>query len=150
MLVVTLRPQRPRDVVNVPPRRRQLVAGYALTPFLAVYGGFFSGGYVTLLTAAFLTAFRMPFPRAVATTKVINVASSLVATLIFARKGAVDWQLGLVLSGVMHVGVTLRAKWTMRLDERWVHRLFATTVLLAFKTLALGVPWSRLLNGQVL
>jgi uncharacterized membrane protein YfcA len=144
---VVLRPRRSRPPVTAPPHRWQLALGYGLTFLLAVYGGFFSGGYVTLLTAAFLTAFRMPFLRAVATTKVINVASSLVATLIFALKGAVDWRLGLILSAVMYAGATLGARWTLRLDERWIRRLFVTTVLLlALKTLVLDVPWHRLLH----
>jgi len=146
--VVVLRPRRSSDTaVAQTPHRWQLALGYGLTFLLAVYGGFFSGGYVTLLTAAFLTAFRLPFLGAVATTKVINVASSLVATLIFALKGAVDWRLGLILSAVMYAGATLGARWTLRLDERWIRRLFVTTVLLlALKTLVLDVPWHRLIH----
>lgn len=102
---------------------------------------------MTLLTAVFLAAFRMPFLRAVATTKVINVASSLVATVIFALKGAVDWRLGLVLSAVMYAGATLGAHWTLRLNEQWIRRLFVTTVLLlAIKTLVVDVPWQFILS----
>ncbi len=143
--VVVLRPQRSPDVAMKPPQRWQVALSYGLTLLLAVYGGFFSGGYVTLLTAAWLAAFRMPFLRAVATTKVVNVVSSLVATVIFALKGAVDWRLGLILSGVMYAGATLGARWTLRLNERWIRRLFVTTVmLLALKTLVLDVPWNWL------
>lgn len=146
--LVVLRPQPTPDMAAVrPPHRWQLLLGYGLTFFLAVYGGFFSGGYVTLLTAAFLTTFQMPFLRAVATTKVINVASSLVATVIFAFRGAVDWPLGLMLSAVMYAGATVGAKWTLRLDERWIRRLFVITVLLlSFKALVLDVPWSQLFH----
>lgn len=53
-----------------------VVAGYAATFLLAIYGGFFSGGYVTMLTAAFVVFFEMTFLQAVATTKVINVFSA--------------------------------------------------------------------------
>jgi uncharacterized membrane protein YfcA len=48
-----------------------VVAGYAATFLLAIYGGFFSGGYVTMLTATFVLLFGMTFLQAVATTKVI-------------------------------------------------------------------------------
>ncbi|GBF05063.1 hypothetical protein DAERI_030229 [Deinococcus aerius] len=152
MLVVAGVVLRPRHTVTTaaasPPSPPRLALGYGLTLLLAVYGGFFSGGYVTLLTAAFLAAFRLPFLKAVATTKVINVASSLVATVIFASRGAVDWPLGGLLSAVMYVGATLGARWTLRLDERWIRRLFVTTVLvLAVKTLMLDVPWARLMTG---
>src|ERR1700733_9702504 len=50
-------------------------SGYALTFLLGVYGGFFSGGYVTILTVVFVTLFRLSFVEAVATTKVMNVFS---------------------------------------------------------------------------
>ena len=50
-----------------------VITGYAATFLLAIYGGFFSGGYVTMLTAAFVLLFGMTFLQAVATTKVINV-----------------------------------------------------------------------------
>jgi uncharacterized membrane protein YfcA len=45
-----------------------VITGYAATFLLAIYGGFFSGGYVTMLTAAFVVLFGMTFMQAVATT----------------------------------------------------------------------------------
>jgi hypothetical protein len=39
----------------------QTILGYVLTLALAVYGGFFSGGYVTMLTAVFAMFFHMTF-----------------------------------------------------------------------------------------
>jgi hypothetical protein len=74
---------------DVPASWFGVVAGYAITFLLAIYGGFFSGGYVTMLTAAFVLLFGMTFLQAVASTKVINVFSSGVATLnLF---GAASW-----------------------------------------------------------
>jgi uncharacterized protein len=73
-----------------------VVAGYAATFLLAIYGGFFSGGYVTMLTATFVLLFGMTFLQAVASTKVINVFSSGVATLVFVWRGVVDLKLGMV------------------------------------------------------
>ena len=75
----------------------QRLAGYVLTFMLGVYGGFFSGGYVALLTAAFVAFFGMTFIEAVAVTKVLNLFSSLVATAVFAVRGLIDWRLGLIL-----------------------------------------------------
>ena len=45
-----------------------VIAGYAATFLLAICGGFFSGGYVTMLTAAFVLLFGMTFLQAVAAT----------------------------------------------------------------------------------
>ena len=76
---------------SVSPARK--AAGYFATLLLAVYGGFFSGGYVTMLTAVFVLLFGLS-SQCVATTKVINVFSSAVATLIFAWHGVVTTNLG--------------------------------------------------------
>ena len=64
---------------------------------MGIYGGFFSGGYVTILTAVYVALFRMSFLEAIATTKVTNVFSSAVATGVFVRHGLVDYRLGLIL-----------------------------------------------------
>jgi len=128
------------------PSPRQAAAGYAATLLLGVYGGFFSGGYVTLLTTAWIAFFRMPFRRSIATTKLINTASSLTAVLVFAWQGVIDWPLGLLLSFVMFISAMLGARITLRLDDRWLRRVFlAVVIVLALKTLALDVPWARVL-----
>jgi hypothetical protein len=79
---------------DVPASQFGVVAGYAAAFVLAIYGGFFSGGYVTMLTAAFVLLFGMTFLQAVATTKVINVFLSGVATLIFVWRGVVESEAG--------------------------------------------------------
>jgi hypothetical protein len=66
---------------DLPPVERQAsrgaeLVGYAATFVLGVYGGFFSGGYVTLLTAAFVALFGMTLVQAVSTTKLVNAFSS--------------------------------------------------------------------------
>jgi uncharacterized protein len=111
-------------------------AGRAATFLLGAYGGFFSGGYVTLLTAAFVALFRMTFVEAVATTKVVNLFSSGVATLVFLWRGLVDWELGLLLGAVMFVGGIVGGHVSVRLSNRWLRRIFLAVVFaLAGKTL---------------
>ena len=64
------------------------------TFLLGIYGGFFSGGYVTILTAVFVAAFKTSFREAIATTKLLNIYSSAVATAFFMWRGLVDYKLG--------------------------------------------------------
>lgn len=110
--------------------------GYVATFALGVYGGFFSGGYVTMLTIAFVCLFGMTFLQAVATTKFINVFSSLVATLVFMWRGLVDYQLGILLGVVMLVGAFIGGKVALRLTNKWLRRIFLAVVfVLALKTL---------------
>jgi len=112
------------------------VTGYAATFILAIYGGFFSGGYVTMLTAAFVVFLGMTFLQAVATTKVINVFSSGVATLVFLWRGVVDLKLGVILGITMFLGALLGSRIALLLSAIWLRRIFiAAALCLAVKLL---------------
>ncbi|MEB3178453.1 MAG: sulfite exporter TauE/SafE family protein [Nostocaceae cyanobacterium] len=124
------------DTAAASPSPAAVVAAYGVTFILGIYGGFFSGGYVTLLTAAYVALFRMTFLEAVANTKLINVFSSLVATIIFIINGIVDYQLGIILSITMFIGGLVGAQVAIWLSNKWLRRIFITTVIiLAIKTL---------------
>jgi uncharacterized membrane protein YfcA len=111
--------------------------GYVLTFVLGVYGGFFSGGYVTLLTAALVALFGMSFLESVAVTKVLNTTSSLVATAVFAAQGLIDWRLGLILGAVSFAGAVSGAVVARQLSNALLRRVFLVAVIaLAVKTLA--------------
>jgi uncharacterized membrane protein YfcA len=103
--------------------------GFALTFVLAVYGGLFSGGYVTMLTAVSVACFGLSFIQSVATTKIFNAVSSVVAVAIFARHGLVDYRLGVILGAVMLIGSVIGGKVALRLPAVWLRRIFLITVL---------------------
>ena len=129
-------------VVGVEPARISEVVGYVLTLILGVYGGFFSGGYVALLTAAFVACFGMTYLEAIATTKVLNLFSSLVATAVFAVRGLIDWKLGLILGAVSFVSAAAGAALSRKLSNHNLRRIFLVAVLaLAVKTLLYDVSW---------
>jgi len=102
--------------------------GYLATFVLGIYGGFFSGGYVTLLTAAYVMLFRMTFIQAIATTKLINIFSSLIATLIFAHQGIIDYNLGLILSFAMFIGGLIGGQLSLKLSNVWLQRIYLAVV----------------------
>ncbi|HZP64380.1 MAG TPA: sulfite exporter TauE/SafE family protein [Terriglobales bacterium] len=108
---------------------KTMLLGYATTFGLAVYGGFFSGGYVTMLTAAFVLFFGMTLLEAVASTKVMNVFSSGVAATIFIFRGVVDLRLGLILGASMFLGALLGGRITLLLNAVWIRRIFVAAVL---------------------
>ncbi len=109
--------------------------GLVLTFLLAIYGGLYSGGYVTVLTAAFVAFFSMSYAESIASTKVINVFSSLVAAAVFLYQGLVNVPLGLLLGASMFVGAYVGAHYASKLNEEWLRRIFLfAVVLLAVKT----------------
>lgn len=112
------------------------VATLILTFVLAIYGGLYSGGYITLLTAVYVAFFGMTFSESVAATKVINVFSSGIATLVFMWQGLVDYKLGLILALTMFIGAYIGAHYVTKMNDVWLRRIFLTTVfLLACKIL---------------
>jgi uncharacterized membrane protein YfcA len=121
------------------------VIGYGITLALGVYGGFFSGGYVTLLTAACIAFFGMTFLESIGVTKVMNLLSSLVATLIFMWRGLVDYKLAVVLGLAALAGGLLGARFALRLHNRWLRRIFLGAVtVLAVKLILLDLAGKML------
>jgi uncharacterized membrane protein YfcA len=112
------------------------VLTYFLTFALGVYGGLYSGGYVTILTTVLVAFFGMTFTEAVASTKVINIFSSLIATVVFAWQGLIDYKLGIILSSAMFIGAYAGAHYASKMSDIWLRRIFLLAVfLLALKTL---------------
>jgi len=122
------------------PNRNREIAGFALTFVLGIYGGLFSGGYVTILTAVFVATFRMTYIEAIASTKLINVFSSGIATVIFMGRGLVDYRLGAILGITMFVGALFGARYAQRLSDLWLQRIYLAAVwLLGLKMLLFDV-----------
>jgi uncharacterized protein len=148
MIVVAVLSVANRNVGLVPvegiPSLPAEIGGYMATFILGIYGGFFSGGYVTLLTAAYIMLFRMTFVQAIATTKFINIFSSLSATLIFMMQGVVDYQLGAILSVTMFIGGIAGGRISLSLSNFWLQRIYLTVVsILAFVTLRKSLQSDR-------
>ena len=114
---------------------RSAILTYVLAFGLGVYGGLYSGGYVTMLTTLLVAFFGMTFSEAIASTKVINIFSSLVATAVFMWKGLVDYRLGVILSVTMFIGAYVGAHYAAKMNDKWLRRIFiATVIILAIKT----------------
>jgi uncharacterized protein len=116
------------------------LTGYSLTFLLGIYGGFFSGGYVALLTAAFVTFIKMTFIEAVAITNLLNIFSSTAATVIFASQSLIDWRLGVVLAPAAFTGAMAGAVLARNMSNALLRRVFLVAVVaLAVKTVVSDV-----------
>lgn len=105
------------------------MVGYTLTLVLAVYGGFFSGGYVTLLTGVFALFFHMTFIESIAVTKLMNLFSSVVAVAVFAWRGIVDFKLGLILGIATFLGGMFGGTIALKMNAAGLRRIFVVAVL---------------------
>lgn len=114
---------------------KRSIFGLIATFLLAIYGGLYSGGYVTILTATFVAFLGMSYAESVGSTKLVNVFSSSVATLVFMWQGLVDYKLGAILAVTMFAGAFVGAHYAAKMNEVWLKRIFLGTVfLLAIKT----------------
>ena len=135
MIVVTAFTLFSPNTEGVRTRTSTLIA-YPLVFLLAIYGGLYSGGYVTILTAVLVAFSGMTFTESIASTKLLNVFSSGIATLVFMWQGLIDYRLGIILGIAMFAVAYVGAHYATKMNEVWLRRIFVTTViLLAVKTI---------------
>lgn len=114
----------------------RLVAGGLLIFILGIYGGFFSGGYVILLSYVLILLFGMNFLQAAFITKIFNVFSSLAACAFFYYNGLIDFVVGIPLAIAMSIGAFWGARLALAKGNLWVRNLFITAIIiLAIKLL---------------
>ena len=125
------------------PTAARRAAGFVGTTLLGVYGGFFSGGYTTLMTVLCTVCFGLTMMESVAITKPINLLSCVAASVVFFAGGLVDLRVGVPLAAANLVGGWLGAHAALKGGDRFVRLLFLLTVgALAAKLLV----WDLLLR----
>jgi uncharacterized membrane protein YfcA len=126
-----------------PPPPGGRTAGYVGSTLLGIYGGFFSGGYTTLMTVLCTVCFSLTMMESVAVTKPVNLVSCAAACVVFFLDGAIDLRIGLPLAAANLVGGWLGAHAALKGGDRFVRLLFLLTVgALAVKL----VVWDVLLR----
>ncbi len=91
--------------------------------------------------------FSMMQPQAaVSITKLINIFSSLIATLVFMWRGLIDYRLGILLSVAMFMGASIGGRLALKMSNVWLRCVFLlAVVLLALKILLYDVLGKMLL-----
>jgi len=103
---------------------------------LGIYGGFFSGGYVTLLSYVLILILGWHFLQAAFITKIFNIFSSIVACSFFYYHGLIDFSVGIPLAISMFSGAFLGTKLAIKKGNLWIRNIFIiATILLAVKLL---------------
>jgi uncharacterized membrane protein YfcA len=83
-----------------------------------------------MLTAVFVGLVGMTTREAIGTTKVINIFSSLIATIVFMLQGLVDYRLGAALAVTMFIAAFLGAQFAVKMNERWLRFIFISVVII--------------------
>ncbi|MBN1405349.1 MAG: TSUP family transporter [Candidatus Omnitrophica bacterium] len=115
---------------------RRAVIGSSVIFILGIYGGFFSGGYVTVLSYALILLFGTTFLEAAFVSKVLNVFSSTAACLIFYKNGLIDFSIAMPLAVSMTAGAFFGAKVAVVKGNAWVRNaMIVATIAMAVKLL---------------
>jgi uncharacterized protein len=126
-----------------PPTPGRRLAGFIGSTLLGVYGGFFSGGYTTLMTVLCTVCFGLTMMESVAVTKPINLVSCVAASVVFFAGGLIDLRVGVPLAVANLVGGWLGAHAALKGGDRFVRLLFLGTIAaLALKL----IVWDVLLH----
>jgi uncharacterized membrane protein YfcA len=107
--------------------RRRLV-GYIVSTLLGIYGGFFSGGYTTLMTVLCVVCFGLTMMESIAVTKPVNLLSCVAASVVFFAGGLIDLRIGVPLAVANLIGGWLGAHAAVKGGDRFVRLLFLLTV----------------------
>jgi uncharacterized membrane protein YfcA len=128
-----------------PPTPARRMAGWVGSALLGIYGGFFSGGYTTLMTVLCTVCFGLTMMESVAVTKPVNLVSCAAASVIFFAGGIIDLRVGVPLAAANLLGGWLGAHAALKGGDRFVRLFFLLTVAaLAVKL----VVWDVLLRGH--
>jgi uncharacterized membrane protein YfcA len=125
VLFIALNKKSAGPVALTPARR---MAGFIGTTVLGVYGGFFSGGYTTLMTVLCTVCFGLTMMESVALTKPINLLSNAAASAVFFASGLIDLRVGIPLAVANLLGGWLGAHVALKGGDRFVRQLFLVTV----------------------
>lgn len=92
------------------------------------YDGFFGPGTGSFFIFLFVRVLGYDFLHASAAAKLLNVAANGAALLLFATKGHVWWQLGLVMAGTNITGSLIGTRLALKFGPSFVRRVFVVVV----------------------
>jgi uncharacterized membrane protein YfcA len=111
-------------------KKHEYLIGAALSFFLGIYAGFFGAATGTFVSYLLILLFGQTFLESAATRKTITLLPSLLATIIFAFAGVINYSLGIALLMGNFIGSYIGAQYSDRIGNVWIKRLFFCVVLM--------------------
>lgn len=114
----------------------RFLGGTLLVFVFGIYGGFFSGGYVTLLSYVLIVIFGLNFLQVAYISKLLNIFSSIIACVVFHFHGLIIFPVAIPLAIAMSLGAFAGSRLAVSKGNLWVRNIFiVTAVILAVKLL---------------
>lgn len=108
----------------VEPDKIKMTKGVGLAGFFGFYDGFFGPGTGSFLIFGLIHIFGLDFKRAAANAKVLNLASNLMAAVIFLFSGQVAFQYGVPMAISMIIGAKVGAHFAIKGGSKFIKPIF--------------------------
>lgn len=110
------------------PLLREIGIACLIGAIVGCYDGFFGPGTGSFFIFLLVRILGYDFLNASAAAKLLNVATNSAALLLFATKGHVWWQLGLVMAGANITGSLIGTRLALKFGPSFVRRVFVVVV----------------------
>jgi len=110
------------------PLGREIAIACLIGAIVGWYDGFFGPGTGSFFIFLFVRILGYDFLNASAAAKLLNVAANGAALLLFASKGHVWWQLGLIMAGANITGSLIGTRLALKHGPSFVRRIFVVVV----------------------
>ena len=107
-----------------PVKRSDYLIGALMTFFVGIYAGFYGAMAGTFLFYIVLMWFKQTFLESAGTFKIAGLFMNIMAAVVFAVNGAIDYSIGVVLFAGSFIGSFIGAHYSDRLGNAWIRRFF--------------------------
>jgi len=130
VLFIILRPHIGIEKATAPVKTSDYLIGALMTFFVGVYAGFYGALAGTFLFYIFLMWFKQTFLESAGTFKIAGFFMNIMAAVVFAANGAVDYSMGIVLFAGSFIGSFIGAHYSDRLGNVWIRRFFILIIVI--------------------
>jgi uncharacterized membrane protein YfcA len=109
----------------------KLIVGSLVYLIIQIFTGFFGAGTGPFIFYTLMIGFGLTIIESVATQIIPLLVLTVSSLAIFAQKGIIDYQMGLILLLGMAMGGYIGAHTALKKDNIWVRRLFIILVVIA-------------------
>ena len=105
---------------------------------LGIYGGFFGGGFGTLMIFILISVYGFSFITSVATTNTGANAMNIMASLTYITLGIVDYSILIPLMIVMAIGGYIGSRVAIKIGNIWIKRMYVSLAIIMAVKLLMG------------
>ncbi|MCR9253051.1 MAG: sulfite exporter TauE/SafE family protein [bacterium] len=129
VIMTVFRPFNRKDGAAEDMSRKKQIIGFIVFFFLGIYGGFIQAGIGFLIIAALTTINGFNLIKTNAVKLFVALTYTLMAVIIFALEGKINWQYGLTLAIGNSIGAWISSRWSVKAGDKYVRWFLLVAVV---------------------